>query len=304
MGRDNSQKGSTLKTAITLGNFDGVHKGHLFLLNNFKKIASIFNLEPIVLSFYGHPKVFKEEPPLRYLITTPSERKKLINSVGIERVEFLKLNKKLMEMSPEEFINKVLIEKYNMAMLLMGFNHHFGRNREGTPSYVARLIKKYNFSLMVMPPYFVDGSIVSSTLIRDLLREGKVDRAKKFLGREYKICGKVTKGRKIGGSLLGIKTANVKLSPLKLIPKEGIYAVWVDLDGKTYKGALYIGKSPTLKKEFSFEVHIIDFDRNIYGKEICVRFVKRLREDEQFESVELLKEAILKDIEEAKKVFK
>ena len=300
MGRHCSQESSTLKTAITIGNFDGVHRGHVFLLEHLKKIAQALNLKPIVLSFYGHPKVFKEEPPIQYLLTTPDERKKLIQSIGIRCVEFIKLNKKTMEMSPCEFIKEVLIKRYNIKMLFMGFNHHFGKNRKGTPSYVSSLVSKYNFSLMVMPPYIIDGQVVSSTMIRELLREGKVEEAKKLLGRDYKICGKIEGGKKIAGSVLGIKTANVMVSPLKLIPKPGTYAVWVDLDDNIYRGALYIGNNPTLKKEFSVEVHIIDFNKDIYGKTVCVRFVKRLRDDMAFKSIEALKKAILKDIEDAR----
>ena len=304
MGRHNSQKGSSLKTAVTIGNFDGVHRGHVYLLENFKKLAKAWGLEPVVLSFYGHPRVFKEAPPLKYLLTTPDERKKLIHKIGIERIEFVKLDRKTMEMTPEEFIRSVLVDKYNMEMLFMGFNHHFGRNREGTPQHVAGLVSKCGFSLVVMPPFVVNDTVVSSTLIRNLLKEGKVEDARTFLGREYRICGKVVKGRKVAGSVLGIKTANVELSPLKLIPASGIYAVWVDTHLGTFPGALYIGDSPTIKNEFSFEVHIIDFEEEIYDKEICVRFVKRIRDNMKFESIELLRKAILKDIEEARRLLK
>ncbi len=304
MGRYSSQKGSSLKTAITIGNFDGVHRGHVYLLENFNKLAGALGLEPVVLSFYGHPRVFKEAPPLNYLLTTPEERKQLIHKTGIERIEFVKLDRATMEMSPIEFIKKVLVERYNMRMLFMGFNHHFGRNREGTPQHVAGLVSQCDFSLVVMPPFKVNGVIVSSTLIRGLLKEGRIEEANLYLGRQYRICGRVVKGKKIAGSMLGIKTANVELSPLKLIPASGIYAVWVDTPYGIFPGALYTGNNPTIKNDFSFEVHIIDFEEDIYNKEICVRFVKRIRDNMKFSSLERLREAILKDIERVKKVLK
>ncbi len=303
MGRNNPQKGSSLKTAITIGNFDGVHRGHRWLLENFKKIADTYDLEPVVLSFFGHPRAFKEALPVKYLLTTPEERTNLIHSLGIKRVEFLKLDKKTMEMTPKEFIEKVLIRKFNMGILFMGFNHHFGRNREGTPQKVATLVKDLNFGLFVEPPYRINGQIVSSTLIREILRKGRVKEAATYLGRHYKICGKVIRGKNMAGKLLGLKTANVGLSPLKLIPQEGTYAVQVKVDDEFYGGALYIGDNPTLKNEFSFEVHIIDFDREIYGKEICVYFVQKVRDDQKFGNLNDLKEAILQDIEKSRDIL-
>lgn len=303
MGRRNSQKGHCLRSAITIGNFDGVHRGHVYLLERFKSLAEAMDLRPVVISFYGHPKVFKETPPLNYLLTTSDERKQLMYKIGIKSIEFVKLDREIMMMRPEEFIKTVLIGKYNMEMLFMGFNHHFGRNREGTPQHVSQLVSTCGFMLVVVPPFLVHNKIVSSTLIRNLLKSGKVEEARTFLGREYKICGKVAFGKKLAGSVLGIKTANVELSPLKLIPASGTYAVWVDTSYGTFPGALYIGNSPTIKNEFSFEVHIIGFEKDIYGEEICVRFVKRIRDNKKFESIHLLRKEILRDIEESKRVL-
>ncbi len=300
MGRDSSKEGSSLKTVVTIGNFDGVHTGHKWLLEHLKRIAHAYNLEPLVLSFYGHPKVFKEALPIKYLLTTPEERARIIHSLGIKRVEFLKLDQRTMAMTPEEFIREVLKKQFNMSILFMGFNHHFGRNREGTPEKVASLVKNLEFALVVVPPYTLNGNIVSSTLIRHLLREGKVKEASFYLGRPYRICGTVVRGREMAGKLLGLKTANVELSPLKLIPRDGIYAAWVYVEGKRYGGALYIGDNPTLKNEFSFEVHILNFEREIYGKEICVEFVDRIRDNRKFENINELKTNIFKDIKRVK----
>ena len=297
MGRNNSKKGASLKTAITIGNFDGVHTGHKWLLEQLRKIANTYNLEPMVLSFFGHPKAFKEAPPVKYLLTTPKERANIIRSLGIERVEFLKLDRQTMGMSPYEFIKDVLKKQFNMSILFMGFNHHFGRNREGTPEKVASLVKDLEFTLIVAPPYKVNGNIVSSTLIRNLLRDGKVKEASRYLGRPYKICGKIVRGRKMAGELLGLRTANVELSPLKLIPKDGIYAAWVYIKGKRFMGALYIGDNPTLKNEFSFEVHILDFNREIYGEEICVDFIERVRDNRKFADIDTLRQNIFEDIQ-------
>ena len=303
MGRHYSQEGTPIKRAITIGNFDGVHAGHRWLLKKLIQVASVYNLEPMVLSFFGHPKVFKEAPPIKYLLTTPDERRVLIKSLGINHVEFLKLDKKIMSMTPQEFIRDVLKKRFNMSLLFMGFNHHFGKNREGTPEKVAGLVKELEFTLVVLPPFKIDGTIISSTIIRNLLKEGKTEEALLYLGRPYTVCGRVIKGKEMAGKLLGVRTANVELSPLKLIPKDGIYAVWVHVEGEKFMGALYIGDNPTLKNEFSFEVHILNFAREIYGKTICLEFVKRIRDTKKFDDIAELKKNILSDIQKVKEIL-
>jgi len=283
---------------VTIGNFDGVHLGHQKVISTVVSLARAFRIEPLVITFKGHPKFLKMSPEARYLLTTYEEKIFLIKQLGIKHVEVLEFNETLMQMGVEEFLN-YLKKNFNMQHLVMGFNHHFGRNREGTPERVSRLLNNFNFYLTVVPPVFIGEHVISSTLIRDLLKEGRVDKAAKALGRLYAVSGIVSKGRGVAGEL-GFKTVNITVHGNKLLPRNGVYAVEVLYGEKILKGVAYIGKSPTLGLgEHRLEVHLINFNKHIYGENLTVNFVKFIREEKKFASLNDLTQQIRKDIERA-----
>jgi len=287
---------------VTIGNFDGVHLGHQKVISTVISLARAFLIEPLVVTFKGHPKFLKMSPEARYLLTTHDEKIFLIQQLGIEHIEVLEFNETLMQMGVEEFLH-YLKKNFNMQHLVMGFNHHFGRNREGTPEKVSRLLNKFDFYLTVVPPVFLKGQVISSTLIRDFLKEGRVEEAAKALGRLYAVSGVVSKGKGIAGGL-GFKTVNITVHENKLLPGNGVYAVEVLYGEKVLKGVAYIGKSPTLGLgEHRLEIHLINFNKHLYGENLTVNFVKFIRAEKKFASLEELTQQIRKDIQKANSIL-
>ena len=287
---------------VTIGNFDGVHLGHQKVISTVISLARAFLIEPLVVTFKGHPKFLKMSPEARYLLTTHDEKIFLIQQLGIEHIEVLEFNETLMQMGVEEFLH-YLKKNFNMQYLVMGFNHHFGRNREGTPEKVSRLLNKFDFYLTVVPPVFLGEQVISSTLIRDFLKEGRVEEAAKALGRLYTVSGVVSKGKGIAGGL-GFKTVNITVHENKLLPGNGVYAVEVLYGEKVLKGVAYIGKSPTLGLgEHRLEIHLINFNKHLYGENLTVNFVKFIRAEKKFASLEELTQQIRKDIQKANSIL-
>ncbi len=290
-------------TCLTVGNFDGVHKGHAALINSFLLISKAFNLEPHLITFEGHPKYLKSDSPGSYQLTTKNEKKLLLKKMGIENIHFMQFDVNLMEKTATQFLKEILLSKYSMKMLVMGFNHHFGKNREGTPDRIANLVKDFGFNLVIVPPYLIENEVVSSTLIRNAIRKGHIRKANEYLGRNYKICGSVVKGMGLAGRKLGLKTANLIVFPEKLRPANGIYAVKVSVQNSFYNGVCYVGTNPTLLNRESFEVHIFDYKAELYSSQICVEFIQRLREEQKFDSLDALKNAINDDISKARHIL-
>jgi len=287
---------------VTIGNFDGVHLGHQKVISTVVSHARTFLIEPMVVTFKGHPKFLKMSPEARYLLTTHDEKIFLIQQLGIKHIEVLEFNETLMQMGVEEFLH-YLKKNFNMQHLVMGFNHHFGRNREGTPEKVSRLLNKFDFYLTVVPPVFLREQVISSTLIRDFLKEGRVEEAAKALGRLYTVSGVVSKGKGIAGDL-GFKTVNITVHENKLLPGNGVYAVEVLYGEKILKGVAYIGKSPTLGLgEHRLEIHLINFNKHLYGENLTVNFVKFIRAEKKFASLEELTQQIRKDIQKANSIL-
>ena len=287
---------------VTIGNFDGVHLGHQKVISTVVSLARAFLIEPLVVTFKGHPKFLKMSPEARYLLTTHDEKIFLIQQLGIKHIEVLEFNETLMQMGVEEFLH-YLKKNFNMQYLVMGFNHHFGRNREGTPEKVSRLLNKFDFYLTVVPPVFLGEQVISSTLIRDFLKEGRVEEAAKALGRLYTVSGVVSKGKGIAGGL-GFKTVNITVHENKLLPGNGVYAVEVLYGEKILKGVAYIGKSPTLGLgEHRLEIHLINFNKHLYGENLTVNFVKFIRAEKKFASLEELTQQIRKDIQKANSIL-
>ena len=289
---------------VTLGNFDGVHLGHQQIFKRVEEEASKMRGQGVVITFEPHPlKVLAPENFLPLL--TPFRKKMmLIEKSGIEIVLCIEFSLKFSEMVPSEFIKSILVEKVKSKKIIIGYDYHFGKGQGGDAQTLKEAGKVFDFEVEVVEPMRVGQTIVSSSKIRNLIQTGEVEEASKLLGRDYPIIGKVVKGEKRGGTL-GFPTANLEVSD-ELYPKKGVYAVEVIWRQQRFDGLANIGSNPTFSNQtgkrepFSLEVHILGFNRRIYGKEIEVRFKKRIRDEVRFESPSLLIEQIKKDIQWAR----
>ncbi|EIM64016.1 bifunctional riboflavin kinase/FAD synthetase [Desulfobacter postgatei] len=291
---------------ITIGNFDGVHKGHQALLNQVIETGRRIGGTCIAMTFEPHPlrALGISTPPL---ITRRDQKIELIKASGIDVLICLPFDKSFAQISAQEFIEDILVKKIGMKTIVIGPDYSFGKNRAGNVALLKAKGGELGYETIV-PDWIrdveTDTERISSTRIRELVMDGHVDRAKNYLGRFYQIRGKVIKGRKRGGSQLGFPTANIKLHD-ELCPKFGVYAVTVETIHGNFKGVANIGFSPTFGDGmFTIEVHILDFKEDIYESRIRVNMVKRLRDEIKFSSIAQLSDQIRKDIEKAKEILK
>ncbi len=292
--------GSERETVATIGSFDGVHLGHQALFERVKERAREMGLTSCVVTFEPHPaKVLGKGIKL----ITPYDKKRiLIEKCGIDRIEVIPFTQEFSKISPEEFVEKYLVEKFRVAHVIVGFNYTFGKGGKGDVQLLEKLGDKYGFGVEIFPPFKVDGEVVSSTRIRRLIEEGRLDEARKLLGRDFFIHGRVVEGKGLGRKL-GFPTANVETLQ-ELLPPRGVYPCYVEVDGERFKGIANIGTCPTFCGEkLSVEVHIFDFDRDIYGKEVAIIPKKRIREEKKFSSVHELINQIKSDVEVAKSLL-
>ena len=287
---------------ITVGNFDGVHIGHQGLLKEVKKRADKMSGTSVVLTFEPHPlKVLKEK---KIPLITPFERKiELIEKLGIDVVICLPFTREFSKVSAREFVEEILLKKIGMKEIVVGYDYTFGHKREGNIDLLKKLGDELGFKVCILGPILVDNMIVSSTRIRNLIMEGELEKVKTLLNRYYQVSGEVIAGHDRGGRLLGFPTANLKLVN-EVFPKNGVYVVEVIYNNKVYGGVTNIGFKPTFGNDaLSVETHILDFDQNIYGKKIKLNFIKRLRNEKRFSSIEALAAQIKRDIEEARRIL-
>ncbi len=284
-------------TAVTVGSFDGVHLGHQKILSDLKEIAVKNDAETVVISFEPHPKIFFNPDSDMRLLTTMDEKISLISQQNIDYLILQKFDKKFAAQTPEIFIKK-LMTHLNMKDLLIGHDHRFGKNRSGTYDFIKSLENQYGFKTHKIEPVKVNGKEVSSTLIRQTLRKGAVDLAQVYLGRPYFLTGQVVHGNRLGRKL-GFPTANLTIrEKYKLIPRQGVYLVRSFIDNQPVYGMMNIGYRPTINgRRLIMEVHFFDYDGDLYGKDIAVYFLKRLRDEQKFPDLEALKEQLKKDAE-------
>ncbi|MDI6850688.1 MAG: bifunctional riboflavin kinase/FAD synthetase [bacterium] len=288
-------------TCITVGTFDGVHIGHREIVTTTLKISAAFKFEPLVLVL-NYPPKFNLQNSERFLITTDEEKMSLLRELTNGKVEVLDFTKEIESLEPEEFLS-FLRARYYAKHLVVGFNHTFGKGRKGDVPYLSKIAEKFDLCITVVPPVKIENDVVSSSFIRSLLYSGNVKLAAKCLGRFYSVSGIVVKGAGIAKEL-GFRTINLEIPDKKIVPKKGVYAVIVSLRGKNFPGACYIGESPTLGlSRFSIEVHLINFQGEVYGELATVQFVDFLREDIKFPSVEELKNQISKDVVASNKLI-
>ncbi|HEY5470966.1 MAG TPA: bifunctional riboflavin kinase/FAD synthetase [Bacteroidales bacterium] len=287
---------------VTMGIFDGVHKGHRALLDFLVLRARDLKGESVVLTFSPHPRLVLEQNPGNLSFLTSIEEKKiLLGKANIDHLVIIEFNKVFSNISACDFVNDILVGKIGTKHLIIGYNHHFGRKGEGDLNTIKQCAESLDFIVEQVTAFKSEEVTISSSLIREALLTGKLDEANKWLGYFYSLKGKVIKGRQIGRSI-GFPTANIEPDyPFKLIPSNGVYAVEVELDGKIFPGMMNIGTNPTVNDDNSarsIEVHILDFNQDIYDKEIIVIFRKRLRDEIKFKSTMQLTEQMKLDKEQ------
>jgi riboflavin kinase/FMN adenylyltransferase len=288
---------------LTIGNFDGVHKGHLALFDRVKELAGNIQGQSVVMTFQPHPiKVVKpgNGPPL----ITPVEQKiKLIADAGIDVILCLPFNKEFAAISANDFVLDLLVKRIGVKEIVVGYDYSFGAGRRGNIDFLKKKGDELGFGVHVVEPIHLNRTLVSSTSIRNLVQEGNLAEAKRLLGRDYQITGIVKTGMGRGSKILGYPTANLTPED-ELIPKKGVYAVKAYIHGKEYNGVCNIGFNPTFGgTPLSIETHVLDFSGDIVGEKFTIKFIKRLRDEKNFKSKEELAEQIEKDVVIARKIL-
>lgn len=290
---------------VTSGTFDGVHVGHQKIFSRLREVSSRHSGETVVLTFWPHPRlVLHPEDETLKLLNTFEEKAELLKEQGIEHLIRIPFTKEFSQLTSEQFIQEVLVKTIGTRKLVIGYDHHFGKNREGSFEQLKLNAPRYGFDVEEIPSQEVDHVAVSSTKIRHALEQGDIETANHFLGKPYSITGRVIAGDKIG-STLDFPTANIDIdSKYKLVPVEGIYAVRVLHEHKVYGGMLYIGFRPTIQgTKKNIEVNIFNFNQLIYGETISVYFHKFLRNDIKFNGLEAMKAQLHLDKEAALKTL-
>lgn len=288
-------------TVATVGTFDGVHLGHWSVLEEINRRAVSTGRRSVLVTFHPHPLRIVRPEHAPALLTTPTEKKEILAESGLDYVVFLAFTQALSRYEPRRFVEEILIGRLGVEELVIGYDHGFGRNRSGDSETLVSIGEELGFSVDVVPPVQAGDEAVSSSRIRAAVEAGDMAGASAGLGRPYPVRGVVVRGEGRGRSL-GFPTANLLVSNRdKLIPPEGIYAVRAVLRSGTYHGALHLGPRPTFQgSPPTIELHILDFDQDIYGEEVRVDFVKYLREIRPFSSVDALIEQMKDDVEVAR----
>ena len=288
------------RNVVTTGTFDGIHKGHRTILDKVCAIVKAKNTESVLLTFYPHPRqvLFPDTTKMLFL-STLEERKELLEKAGIQNLIIHPFTKQLSQVSAENYVKEILLGKLKTETLVIGYDHRFGHGRKGSIKELEEWGPIYGFNVEEVSPLKAGDVAISSTKIRNAISEGDMLLANSYLGYTYFITAKVVNGMKIGSKELGYPTANLEVNDAeKLIPADGIYAVYVYYNDTRYKGMLSVGINPTIEnKGRSIEVHIFDFDQDIYGKTIRVGFHQKIRDEEKFNGLAELKAQLDKDKE-------
>lgn len=290
---------------VTVGTFDGLHIGHQKIVRRMAELAVDHNGDTVVVTFSPHPRLVLEpgNSDLKF-ITTEEKKYELLEALGIEHLLILPFTKAFAAMKADDFIRDYLVGKLGVKKLVVGYDHHFGNKREGNFDHLFRQGVRYGFGVEEIAAVYIDDIAVSSTQVRNALTEGNLKLANRMLGYDYSITGKVVEGNRIGRTM-GFPTANIAVEDrYKLIAAGGVYACRVKIDGRVYQGMGNIGTRPTIAKhDFATEVHIFNFDQDIYGKTITIYFKDRIRDEKKFDGLEKLAEQLRKDREVVRKLL-
>lgn len=293
------------RAVVTIGTFDGVHTGHRLILDQLKQEARRINGETVIITFHPHPrKVVATGQPAIWLINTIEEKIELLDKNGIDHLVIVPFTDAFSQQTPEAYIEQFLVERFHPHTVIIGYDHRFGKDRQGDYKLLEAYSARFGFELKEIPAHLINNNTVSSTRIREALLKGDVDTANELLGYHYFFEGKVVDGNKLGREL-GYPTANLAVErEEKLVPGLGIYAVYVEVDGRKLKGMMSIGVRPTIGgTNRVIEVNIFDFEEEIYGKVMRVWVVRWLRPEVKFEGLEALKEQLGRDKVEALRVL-
>ncbi len=280
---------------VALGNFDGVHMGHQKLISVLKYNAELFGTSTMVYTFSSHPRKITMPEKQICNITDKNKRTDILESNGIDYL-FLEKFRNVMHMKPEQFVRKVLVDIFKVRCVVVGYNYRFGCQGSGTAEALLSYGEAYDFRVEVVPAVEINGHIVSSSLIRSIIRSGEVERVPLYLGRHFSLNGKVVHGKQ-NGTCMGIRTANIEIGEDITIPSTGVYITDTVVAGKKYKSVTNIGYNPTFKgSRLTIETHIIGFEANLYDNNIEIYFLKRLRDEIRFDSIDDLVNQIRLDI--------
>lgn len=282
---------------VTTGTFDGVHQGHQLVINSLISTAKKIGGESTILTFFPHPRIVLQQHTDLKLLNTLDEKIDLLEKTGVDNLVIIPFTKEFSRLTSLSFVRELLVNTLSTKELIIGYDHHFGRNREGSFKHLMEYGPMYGFKVHEIPAMDVEKVKISSTKIRRALLDGRIMEANTLLGYKYYLSGKVIKGKQIGKKM-GFPTANINVeNKHKLIPKIGVYAVTIEVEESNYKGMLNIGVRPTFEDgdKTTIEVNLFDFEKDLYGHDLKVSFVERVRDEKSFESSDDLITQLKKD---------
>lgn len=291
-------------TGIGLGNFDGLHIGHMALVNTLVNESRLNGLDSMIYTFTKHSENILRKKLFKPLLTTCSKKKQLLGETALNYLYFDEFDESFSRMKPESFVRNILAGRLKMRLAVAGFDYRFGYRGEGDVNLLRELGRLYNFKVIVIPPIKIEHETVSSTLIRENIAKGDMEKVFRLLGRHYSITGEVKDGRKVG-SKIGFPTANLHPEEYLILPHNGVYITKTLLDGKFHPGLTNVGLNPTFGdvERISVETHLLDFNQDIYKKNIEVFFISKMRNEKRFKNRDELIGQIKKDIVTAKEFF-
>lgn len=292
------------KSILTIGTFDGVHLGHQKIITSLVTKAKKKSLQANILTFFPHPRMVLQKESNLKLIDTLEEKQNLLSELGIDNLIIQPFSKEFSKLTAIEFTRDVLVNELGMSALMIGYDHRFGKNREASVEDLITYGQSYNFEVTVIPAQDIFSITVSSTKIRDAIKISNFKKVNQFLGRPYELNGKVIKGNGVGRTIK-YPTANIEIKEIyKLIPPKGVYLVKIYLGENEFSGMMNIGNRPTINGlNQTIEVHIFNFDKDIYGKNLKVCFLKKIRKEKKFDSLPSLKRQLKKDEENCKRIL-
>ena len=288
---------------LAIGVFDGVHRGHQAVISTSADHAAASNGTPVVVTFDPHPEKVLRPQAAPHLLSATQHKIALIRALGVEHLLIITFDKQFAATEPEDFVQKLVIHSKPLREICVGHEWSFGKNRRGNLDLLKKLGAKFNFDVVGIPPVKINGAVVSSTAIRQAIEKGDLAKAAEMLGREYTILGTVTRGDNLGKKI-GFPTANLSAHS-EQFPPNGVYVAEARIDGELYRGVINLGIRPTVssgKSERVLEIHLFDFNRDIYGHDVEVRFLKFLRSEKKFQDLDTLVQQIRQDVEQARQL--
>ncbi|WP_375238393.1 bifunctional riboflavin kinase/FAD synthetase [Aurantibacter sp.] len=292
-------------SVVTIGTFDGVHFGHQKIISRLISVAKTKNLASVLLTFFPHPRMVLQKDSDIKLINTLAEKDHILKGLGLSNLVVNKFTKDFSRLTAEDFVKDILVKQLNAKHVIIGYDHHFGRNRSANITDLKRFGEQFNFTVEEISAQDINEVSVSSTKIRKALLEGDIDIANQYLNYNFMLNGTVIRGKGIGKTIQ-FPTANIKIyETYKLIPKDGVYVIESTIDNKTVFGMMNIGNNPTVNGiSKSIEVHFFDLNEDLYGKDLTIEILKRIRDEKKYESLNELKTQLKKDQKTAKTFIK